>query len=519
MARRTPISIAQKKALRAHKALNPDLGNLQIKDWFEAQFQQVISTSSVSEILSSRYNHLDQQSTLRVNQKRYRPESWPTLESALFEWMQRSEADIYISGEILRKKAQFFWKNLHEYKDKNMPSFSNGWLQKFQHRQGIKDQLHHGEKGSASTEAAKEMIDIRQALSTYDPKDIFNCDESGLFWKMTPNQSLSTRSIPGRKKEKARISILFCCNSTGTERLPMWIIGNTKKPRAFHAAGIRIENLGIYWRSNKKAWMTGSIMEEWLQWFDSKMQGRKVVLLMDNFSAHESAVELIKSSNSQLQNTLVIWLPPNLTSLYQPLDQGIINIWKTYYKKRWINHILEEYEAGRDPYSSINVLKAIRWAILAWEDELSVSMIINCFKKALLTDPGPLIPQHLVVSEISQQFERLREVPAMQDLMDIQDFLNPAEEAVFDDPKDLDEHIIALFEPASDDSDTGEVEVIPKIPISEALEALKKLRIYQEQQEDGNIGLIRELNREERAILVRKAEVSKQQDIRGFFSS
>ena len=102
--------------------------------------------------------------------------------------------------------------------------------------------------------------------------------------------------------------------------------------------------------------------------------------------------------------------------------------------------------------------------------------------------------------------------------MDIQSFLNPAEEAVFDDPEDLDEHIVALFEPASDDSDTGEVEVIPKIPISEALEALKKLRIYQEQQEDGNIGLIRELNREERAILGRKAELSKQQDIRGFFS-
>jgi len=166
----------------------------------------------------------------------------------------------------------------------------------------------------------------------------------------------------------------------------------------------------------------------------------------------------------------------------------------------------------------MNVLKAIRWAIPAWEDDLSVSTIANCFKKALLADLGPLIPQNSAVSEISQQFERLREVPTIRDLMDIQSFLNPAEEAVFDDPEDLDEHIVALFEPASDDSDTGEVEVIPKIPISEALEALKKLRIYQEQQEDGNIGLIRELNREERAILGRKAELSKQQDIRGFFS-
>ena len=88
MARRTPILIEQKKALRAHKALNPGLSNLQMKDWFEAQFQQVIAPSSISEILSSRYNHLDQQSTLRANQKRHRPESWPTLESALFEWMQ-----------------------------------------------------------------------------------------------------------------------------------------------------------------------------------------------------------------------------------------------------------------------------------------------------------------------------------------------------------------------------------------------------------------------------------------------
>ena len=41
----------------------------------------------------------------------------------------------------------------------------------------------------------------------------------------------------------------------------MWIIRTAKKPRAFYAANIYIENLGIYWQYNKKAWMTGSIIE------------------------------------------------------------------------------------------------------------------------------------------------------------------------------------------------------------------------------------------------------------------
>ena len=73
-------------------------------------------------------------------------------------------------------------------------------------------------------------------------------------------------------------------------------------------------------------------------------------------------------------------------------------------------------------------------------------------------------------------------------------------EAVFDDPEDLDEHIIVLFEPASGDSDTGEVELIPKVSISEALEVMKKLRIYEEQQGEANLALLRELNRQEREI-------------------
>jgi hypothetical protein len=66
-------------------------------------------------------------------------------------------------------------------------------------------------------------------------------------------------------------------------------------------------------------------MKEYLLWFDQQMRikGRKALLLMDNFSAHELAVEQIEEGVN-LTNTKVMWLPPNATSIYQPLDQGII---------------------------------------------------------------------------------------------------------------------------------------------------------------------------------------------------
>jgi hypothetical protein len=43
------------------------------------------------------------------------------------------------------------------------------------------------------------------------------------------------------------------------------------------------------YRFNKAKWMTGIIFEEYLRWLNRKMRGqrRKILLLIDNFSAHE----------------------------------------------------------------------------------------------------------------------------------------------------------------------------------------------------------------------------------------
>lgn len=518
MGRRTAIPTSQKAALRTQRRLHPTKSNKALAEWFQQTYNHKLSSSSVSEILSTHYKHLDEPlSNHHTNSARIRREHWPELERALFEWIQQVEEQVIISGDIIKEKARFFWENLPMYQGKDVPAFSNGWLSSFLSRRNIKSYIQHGEEGSVSENSAQEMLSIRQALSAYNPRDIFNCDETSLFWKKIPDRSLSTRSLPGKKKEKARMSALFCSNADGSERLPIWFIGTAKKPRAFQASGINIQSLKLVWNHNHKAWMTSQIFEDFLRWFDQKMAGRKVVLLMDNFSAHITATRDVQNSSFPLQNTLIIWLPANSTSRYQPLDQGIIRTWKAYWKRYWIHYILEEYDSGRDPMCTMNVLKAIRWSLLAWDFDLSVETLTRCFHKALFSENMPLIEDQEVVSDVQKAFESPILSSRISELMDVKNFLNPIEETIHDAPLDIENQILAQYGPEITEESDEEVEVAPRITTTEASESLQKVQLFLEQQPESDQAIIYQLSRLDWLIRSKKLAGLQQRDIRSFF--
>src|SRR5699024_735808 len=105
------------------------------------------------------------------------------------------EEQMPISAEIIRHKADHFWDIM--YPGQAKPSFSNGWLHRFQSRRSIRWRGQHGEAGDVLQQAEQEMVMIRQALSAYSLKDQFNCGETALLWKQTPVRNLSTRQLPG----------------------------------------------------------------------------------------------------------------------------------------------------------------------------------------------------------------------------------------------------------------------------------------------------------------------------------
>jgi hypothetical protein len=48
------------------------------------------------------------------------------------------------------------------------------------------------------------------------------------------------------------------------------VIGKAAKLRCFK--NLKINNLPVIWRNNKKAWMTAAAMVEWLNMFNAKMK-------------------------------------------------------------------------------------------------------------------------------------------------------------------------------------------------------------------------------------------------------
>lgn len=79
---------------------------------------------TISESLSSKYAHLDDQETpIHPTQQRLRPSKYPQLEAALFEWLQRVEVDFPQSSEAIKTRARRFWQRL------GTPSLFNGLRQ------------------------------------------------------------------------------------------------------------------------------------------------------------------------------------------------------------------------------------------------------------------------------------------------------------------------------------------------------------------------------------------------------
>lgn len=141
----------------------------------------------------------------------------------------------------------------------------------------------------------------------YDPKDVFNFDETALFYKAQPNKSLTLRGEKclGGKSSKMRLTVGLLVSATG-EKQPPIIIGKAKRPRSFKR--LDVESLfKRKWRFNKTSWMTAALFQEYGLKFDEKMrqQNRKVLLFLDNATCHPDL---------QLRNVKLMFLPPNTTS-------------------------------------------------------------------------------------------------------------------------------------------------------------------------------------------------------------
>jgi len=216
--------------------------------------------STISDIWKNKDTIKSQFALDQPSKKKIRKLQFESIDGALLDWFKiQRNRNIPLNGPILLLKAEEFGKSLGEHNFKA----SNGWLDKWKNRHDIIFRVVSGESAVVSDEKLDTWLRDKwpNLRGSYLEKDIFNCDETGLFFKMLPNGSLHFKKelCSGGKMSKDRITILFACNGDGTEKLKPLVISKSRNPRVFKNIKDR-NSLPVLYFSNKNSWMTAEVI-------------------------------------------------------------------------------------------------------------------------------------------------------------------------------------------------------------------------------------------------------------------
>ena len=97
-------------------------------------------------------------------------------------------------------------------------------------------------------------MELKQLIGQYSPRNVFNFDESALFYRLPPNKTLSTVKRNGKKSEKDHITVAMCCNMTGIEKMDLVVIGKSKQTLTLCKANTR--QMKFVYLNNQTAWQS-----------------------------------------------------------------------------------------------------------------------------------------------------------------------------------------------------------------------------------------------------------------------
>ena len=303
------------------------------------------------------------------------------LEAELLDWLgEIRQKKLIVTCMALRFKAlqirEALMLSLPEGTRKEMIAnfrCSEGWLHEFKRRNSIRLQSTKGmEDALHQDEVAVARRKMKEATAEYRPEDVFNADETGLFYRQLPTTTLvlSKQTSKEHQPAKERITVLLCCSSSGEQLKPL-VVGKSARPRALKSSALG--SLPCRYTFNENSWVTRAIFKEWLLSVNEEqaMAGRHICLVLDNFTGHVLDITF--------SNVKLVYLSPGMTSMLQPLDCGIIYSFKTKYKNKLVQLYLDQSANGVS--RKIDIRKAIDYVATAW-NEVSIDTIANCWRHA-----------------------------------------------------------------------------------------------------------------------------------------
>ncbi|XP_043474886.1 jerky protein homolog-like [Leptopilina heterotoma] len=274
------------------------------------------------------------------------------LDDAVLEWFQQArDRGDPVSGPLIRERALILNEKLDGPSDFKA---SNGWLITFKKRYNIRHVDLKGDKHVNDSECIKEFSSyLKEKIITERLllENIYNADEAGIYWRTilscSAPEKMKINNNECLKKRENRITMVFCSNAGGTNRIPLFVIGKSDVT----AIQRELQCHGDIYTSQESSWMNQEIFEKWFTEIfipralafqrETQITG-KILLILDNAPCHPPLEKL----NSLNENVEVINLPPNIPATFQPMAQGPISLTKKYYKKNFLRQLIISEKSG-----------------------------------------------------------------------------------------------------------------------------------------------------------------------------
>ena len=149
---------------------------------------------------------------------------------SLYDWyVLACSKNIFPMGPQLIEKAKQIASSLGKQKFTG----SNGWLEKWKMKSNIKELRISGESGDVEGPTVDSWLErLPELVIGYAQNDIWNMDETGLFWKALPDRGFGVKGkqCRGGKKSKQRFTVAFFVTASGKKEKPI-VIWKAENPR------------------------------------------------------------------------------------------------------------------------------------------------------------------------------------------------------------------------------------------------------------------------------------------------
>ncbi|XP_017772604.1 PREDICTED: jerky protein homolog-like [Nicrophorus vespilloides] len=318
------------------------------------------------------------------------------VDICMHKWfLQRCGLGLSISNMDLREQAQRFRYALN---DKG-PDINCGWVTRWKMKNSVRD------CGDALVieMGDDQCCEFVWALDQYTDEQIYNCNETILYYKLLPSNDQDLQTIvKTQSMNESKVTLLFCVNKSGNHKLKPLCIGNTSTSQ---------NDEHMIYKRNVNSWIDRDIFSSWFKQFfvpavrdhlTSNNLQPKALLILDNCSAHQT---VLASEDGLIQTKFFI---KSLPSTYQPIEQGLMQTVKKNYRTELLQSLIDSDLPSTNFLDHFNYRNFASLLIHVWE-KISRDQIVACWDNCFLFNfKGQFAEQPKLTAPLNINIDHLR---------------------------------------------------------------------------------------------------------------